>query len=207
MYTFFLLALLSIIFLFLAGFNNRKKWVYFVIWQVLVGILAYQRIFVTSPIIFLPILLLSAFLSYLMIFKGDHREVNYQWLFALHVIRIPVEFELYQLYLKKQIPIIMTFAGWNFDIAIGLSALIVLLLSFFKKLPSTFLIIWNVLGCCFLLSIVSFAILSSPVPIQIFGIDQPNIAVLKFPYYLLPTCIVPIVFIAHLSMLRSLLAK
>ncbi len=99
----------------------------------------------------------------------------------------------------------MTFAGWNFDILIGLSALIILLyqISSKRKVSRHFSIIWNIIGIIFLLFIVSLAILSSPLPIQQFAFAQPNIAVLEFPYCFLPTCVVPIVLISHILLINE----
>ncbi len=99
----------------------------------------------------------------------------------------------------------MTFKGWNFDILIGFSALVLLVYALItnKKFNKQFFIIWNIIGIVFLLFIVALAILSSPLPIQQLAFEQPNIAVLEFPYCLLPTCVVPIVLMSHILLLRS----
>jgi hypothetical protein len=94
----------------------------------------------------------------------------------------------------------MTFSGWNFDILTGISAFLLLLYIVLtkRKLNSLFFLVWNIIGILFLLIIVSLAILSAPFPIQQFAFNQPNIAVLEFPYCFLPTCVVPIVLLSHL---------
>jgi hypothetical protein len=99
----------------------------------------------------------------------------------------------------------MTFKGWNFDILIGISALVILLyqLTSKRKMNRQFLIVWNIIGIVFLMFIVSLAILSSPLPIQQFAFDQPNIGLLEFPYCFLPTCIVPIVLMSHILLLNE----
>lgn len=207
MYSFLVLAFLSIGFLFLSGFRDWKKLSLFIIWQILVSVVAYQGLFMKTPILFIPVLLISILLSYGVILRGKQSKINFRWLLAIHLIRIPVEIGLYQLYLDKQLPQVMTFTGWNFDIVIGISAFVILLLSYFTNLHAKFLLIWNVVSSAFLLFIVCLAVLSSPLPIQLLGSDQPNIAVLQFPHYLLPTCIVPVVFTAHLAMIMSLKTK
>ncbi|WP_282049738.1 hypothetical protein [Maribacter aquivivus] len=125
---------------------------------------------------------------------------------GIHIIRIPVELCLYQLFLKGQIPEIMTFTGWNFDILIGLSAVVILIYQYVKKknLARQYFLFWNVIGLLFLSVIVIIAILSSPLPIQQFAFEQPNIALLEFPYSFLPTCIVPIVLISHFLLIKHL---
>ena len=55
-----------------------------------------------------------------------------------------------------------------------------------------------------LANIVVNALLSTPTPIQKFAFDQPNIAILNFPFSWLPTFIVPIVLFGHLASIRQL---
>ncbi len=133
-------------------------------------------------------------------------KLNTNYLLGIHIIRIPVELCLYQLFLKGQIPEIMTFTGWNFDILIGLSAVVILIYQYVKKknLARQYFLFWNVIGLLFLSVIVIIAILSSPLPIQQFAFEQPNIALLEFPYSFLPTCIVPIVLISHFLLIKHL---
>lgn len=51
------------------------------------------------------------------------------------------------------------------------------------------------------LQVVVTGILSFPSPIQVWSANQPNIAVLYFPYVWLPGIIVPMVVFAHLVVL------
>jgi hypothetical protein len=101
----------------------------------------------------------------------------------------------------------MTFQGYNFDILIGLSAVAILLYGSVTHNPlsKSFVLIWNLTGLLFLTIIVVMAILSSPLPIQQFAFQQPNVAVLKFPYVFLPAYIVPIVYLSHLLTIDSYL--
>lgn len=135
--------------------------------------------------------------------------LEYRYAMLVHALRIPVEITLYYLFLQKQVPEIMTFNGLNFDIVIGISALIFFMLSqLFKiNLGKKTLMVWNIIGLLFLLNIVVMAILSAPLPIQQLSFEQPNIAVLSFPYILLPSFIVPIVFLTHIISIKQLTAK
>lgn len=133
-------------------------------------------------------------------------SLNIRTLTILHTIRIPVELVLFWLYNHKVIPEIMTFEGRNLDILSGLSAPLIYYLAFIKQIwVRQILILWNSLCLCLLINIVSIAILSAPFSFQKFGLDQPNIAVLYFPFVWLPCCVVPLVFLAHLSAFRLLL--
>jgi hypothetical protein len=102
----------------------------------------------------------------------------------------------------------MTFEGRNFDILAGITAPFVAYVGITKgKLNKSVLLIWNILCLGLLLNIVINALLSAPSPIQQFAFDQPNVAILNFPYSWLPTCIVPIVLFAHLAAIRQLTRK
>ncbi|MGN6647117.1 MAG: hypothetical protein ACTHJT_11360 [Cytophaga sp.] len=126
----------------------------------------------------------------------------------LHVIRIPVELVLFWLFLHKTIPELMTFEGRNFDILAGITAPIIAYLgSTQKKISRKTLLIWNFICLILLINIVVNAFLSVPSPVQQFAFDQPNIAILYFPFSWLPTFVVPVVLFAHLASIRQLLKK
>lgn len=126
----------------------------------------------------------------------------------LNVVRIPVEIVLFWLFLNKAVPELMTFTGINFDIIAGFTAPFIAYYGFKKDvLNRKFILFWNTICLGLLVNIVVIAILSIPSPMQKFGFDQPNIAVLNFPFSWLPTFIVPIVFFGHLVSIRQLLKK
>lgn len=138
-----------------------------------------------------------------LIDKLDPAKLTY-----LHVVRIPVEITLLYLFLYKQVPQLMTFEGRNFDILSGLSAPVVAYFGYKKmKLSKTILLIWNFICLGLLINIVINAVLSVPFPFQKFAFDQPNTAVLYFPFVWLPACIVPLVLFAHLSCIRRLVLQ
>jgi hypothetical protein len=124
---------------------------------------------------------------------------------AIHSLRLPIELVLYQLFVLKLVPQIMTFEGYNFDIVMGVSALFIFLYQFStKRKPSVrFFLVWNVIGLFFLITIVGIALLSAPLPMQKFAFNQPNIAVLKFPFIFLPAYLVPVVFLSHLLSIKK----
>lgn len=126
----------------------------------------------------------------------------------LHTIRIAVELVLYWLFLHKTVPELMTFEGRNFDIIAGLTAPLIVYFGFVKnRLSNKTLLIWNFICLGLLINIVVNAILSAPFPFQQFAFDQPNIAVLYFPFNLLPAVVVPLVLFSHLAAIRTLLKK
>lgn len=123
----------------------------------------------------------------------------------LHVVRIFVEIILFLLFLYKYVPKLMTFEGRNFDIIAGLTAPFVAYYGFVKHtLNKNFLLVWNVISLLLLLNIVVNAVLSAPFSFQQFAFDQPNVAVLYFPFVWLPAFIVPVVLFSHLVLIRRL---
>ena len=126
----------------------------------------------------------------------------------LHVVRVPVELVLFGLFLQGAVPQLMTFEGRNWDVLAGLTAPVVAYLAFRKKVVGRKgLLLWNILSLASLLNILVNALLSVPSPIQRFAFEQPNVAVLHFPYVWLPACVVPIVLLAHLAAIRQLTRK
>jgi len=115
---------------------------------------------------------------------------------------------LLNLSMQKLVPQLMTFEGRNFDIISGITAPLVYYFGFVKpKLGRKTLLVWNFICLALLLNIVINAVLSIPSPFQKFAFEQPNIAVLYFPFVWLPCCVVPIVLFAHLTAIKQLLNK
>ncbi len=126
----------------------------------------------------------------------------------LHFVRVLVELILWRLFIYKLVPELMTFEGRNFDILAGLTAPFIAYYGFVKrKLSNRFMLVWNVICLLLLLNIVINAILSAPSLFQQFAFEQPNIAVLYFPYVWLPSFIVPVVLFSHLVLIRRLMKK
>ena len=195
--------------------NSRQSLMIILIWLVIQSAIAltglYQVTKDSPPWPFLMIappmiLIIGLFTSK----KGKHfiDGLNLKHLTLLHTIRIPIEIVLYWLCLYKTVPVLMTFEGRNFDILSGLSAPFIYYFGFIKKsMSKKVILVWNFICLGLLLNIVINAILSIPLPFQKFGFEQPNIAVLYFPFIWLPCFIVPLVLFSHLSSIRLLINK
>lgn len=132
-------------------------------------------------------------------------NINLQRLTFFHSIRVPVEIVLTLLFHQGLVSEYMTIEGTNFDLFSGITAPIVGYLAFRttnenKKL----LLVWNVICLLLLLNVVITAVFAFPSPFQKLAFDQPNIAVLYFPFNLLPSVIVPTVLFGHLAAIRRL---
>ena len=127
----------------------------------------------------------------------------------ISIVRIPVEIVLYLLYQNKQIPVLMTFAGRNYDILAGLTAPVIYLVCFKdgRLTNKRAFLIWNIFALALLLNIVINAVLSAPFPFQKFGFDQPNKAIFYFPLCWLPGFIVVTVLFSHLVSIRRISIK
>lgn len=185
------------------------------LWIIVQAILGLNFVFSSDTTVFPPkIAIMGVFpatLSIMLVFltRGGRKFIDGLPLLNLtylHVGRIPVEITLYLLFINGTVPELMTFEGRNFDILAGISAPFVAYFGISKKkMAKGSLLAWNVICLCLLINIVANAFLSVPSPIQKFGFDQPNIAVLYFPFSLLPAFIVPVMFFSHLVSIRQLL--
>lgn len=149
--------------------------------------------------------LLTIILLFIFARKNFLARLPLKTLTWLHVVRVPVEIVLLWLFFAKQVPQLMTFEGRNFDILSGITAPFVAWLAFRgDKVNRPLLIIWNIFALLLLVNIVFHAVLSIPTPLQKFAFDQPNVAVLYFPFIWLPSVVVPIVLFCHLVSLWRL---
>ena len=180
--------------------------------QSVVGLNGFYKITDTTPprfiLLILPPLLLIIGLFVTKSGRAFIDRLDIRWLTLLHTIRIPVEIVLLLLFIQKLVPGIMTFEGRNLDILSGISAGVVYFFALAKgRMNSRLLIAWNFICLALLLNIVVIAVLSAPFAFQRFGFDQPNVALLAFPYVWLPCCVVPLVLFSHVASLRQLLVK
>ncbi len=149
--------------------------------------------FATSASIFILLFVIPAGRRFL-------NGVNTGTLTLLHVVRIPVEIGLFILATWKQVPWSMTFAGYNFDILAGLTAPLIWWLGYHKRILSPRIVIaWNAAALILLLIIVVTAAGALPSPIQAWDFNQPNYAVMHFPFIWLPSVIVPLVLFSHIA--------
>jgi hypothetical protein len=199
--------------------HTRKKatpiFIGMTIWLIIQAVLTLKNIYNSDTNSFPPKIILAGVLPTILTIislfttsKGKQfiDSLPLKNLTYLNVVRIPVEIVLFWLFLNKAIPELMTFEGRNFDILAGISAPIISYFGLTKtKLNRQTILIWNFICLGLLVNIVVNALFSTPSPIQKFAFDQPNIAILNFPFSWLPTFIVPIVLFGHLSSIRQLI--
>ena len=199
--------------------KTRKKaipiFIGLIIWLVVQAILSLKNIYNSNTNLFPPKIVLTGILpticTIILLFVTEKgREfidsLPLKNMTYLHVVRILVEIVLFWLFLYKAIPELMTFEGRNFDILAGITAPFIAYFGLTKaKLSRHRILVWNIICLGLLMNVVVNALLSAPSPLQKFAFDQPNIAILYFPFCWLPTFIAPIALLGHLVSIRQLL--
>jgi hypothetical protein len=182
-------------------------------WLLLTGLLAFRGFYLDTSGIPPKFLLAVAPPLLLIIFsfissRGRRfmDSLSLRALTLISIVRFPVELVLYWLFLNGAVPELMTFAGRNFDVLAGITAPIIYYTCFQGEVVThrKLLLGWNVVCLGLLLNIVINAVLSAPFRFQQFGFDQPNKAVLYFPFVWLPSFIVMVVLFSHLVSIRRL---
>lgn len=206
-------ALLTVFLFFKASRGSVVTLLIILGWMALQGLIAFKGFYTKTdsipPRFFLTVV--PALLCIIILFvTGNGRQyvdsLDLRWLTLLHTIRIPVELVLLWLSLHKAVPQLMTFEGRNFDILSGLTASIIYALAFSRNgVKRKLLLVWNFVCLALLINIVVLAVLSAPFPFQRLAFEQPNIAVLYFPFVWLPCCVVPLVLLSHLAAINQLL--
>ncbi|MGV0752065.1 hypothetical protein [Empedobacter brevis] len=186
-----------------------------IIWLTIQAVLTLKNVYNSDTNSFPPKILLFGILPTLLAIvvlfsmkKGQQfiDSLSLKKITYLNIVRLPVEIVLFWLFLNKAIPELMTFEGRNLDIIAGITAPMVAYFGLVKeKINHKTILIWNFICLGLLINIVVNAFLSAPSPIQKFAFEQPNIAILNFPFSWLPTFIVPIVLFGHLVSIRQLL--
>jgi len=211
----FLLTVILTFLLFINAVKNKATVaIILVVWLAVTGILSFKGVFQDTsaipPRLMIGIAPAILFIILLLTTKNGRRftdNIDLNKLTLVHIVRVPVEITLFMLSTHKLIPELMTFAGRNLDILSGITAPIMYFVCFKNSQLKnrTLLLIWNFICLGLLLNIVINAILAAPFPFQQFAFDQPNIAILYFPFTWLPCFIVMIVLYSHLAAIRRLI--
>lgn len=203
---FLLVAILTIGIFHFSNGRPKKLTLIILIWSVLQSIIAftgfYEKTDLIPPrflIVLIPVVLAIVFGLMKKPLNWVIKNRNTELSTFLHTIRLPVEIVLFYLFVYNLLPELMTYEGRNFDILAGISAPIIGVLWLRKIIGRTTLLIWNFLGLLLILFVFGNGILSSELPIQMFGFEQSTIAPNYFPFILLPATIVPIVIYTHIT--------
>ena len=209
---FFLVTVLAgVVLLWLAVCGKRAAIMVALLWMVVQAAIARSGFYLVTDSL-PPRLLLAAapplvLIAVLFLNRRGRRFVDgmsLQWSVLLHTVRVLVEISLYLLFLYKEVPAQMTFERGNLDLLAGLSAPLIWWAYARKYVGRRGLLVWNILALASVLNAFGRAILSAPFRFQQFAFDQPTIAILRFPFVLLPAFLVPAVLFCHFAVFRKL---
>jgi len=186
----------------------------FVIWLGIHSFLASHDFYTSSytlpPRAFLMIVpsILAIFTVLFFLWKSNYfSQLSLSTMTYIQAFRFPLELIVFTGFAASgTIPEIMTYKGNNPDILIGISAPVIGYLYFSRKnISINVLLAWNVISLLMLFNITTIAIFSMPYPFQQFGLDQPNIALLNFPFIFLPSLLVGIAYFCHIISIHKIL--
>jgi hypothetical protein len=136
---------------------------------------------------------------------GDRlaRGLPLSYLVGFQAFRFPLELAMHRAYSEGLMPVQMSYAGRNFDIVTGITALVLGGVLLRVRLPSWVVLAWNLMGLGLLCNILGVAVLSTPM-FAYFGPDRLNVWVMWMPYTLLPAVMVVAAWAGHLIVFRAL---
>jgi hypothetical protein len=157
-------------------------------------------------ILVVPMLILSFALGLSRLGEAVAMKTPLAALVAFHAFRLPLELVMHRAAADGVMPDQMTFTGANFDIATGVTALLLAPALAFGNVPRSVVVAWNALGSALLLAIIVIAIASMPT-FHAFGADpaRMNTWVQFFPFVWLPAALVTSAIFGHVVLWRRLL--
>jgi hypothetical protein len=161
------------------------------------------------PILVLTQLIFVVWLAWFSRWSGYLAQIPQIALVGLQCFRIPVEFLLAELAVRKLLAIEMTFYGRNFDILAGATAIMlaIWLRRDGEESLRPIVLGWNVMGLCLVTAVLAHGMLSVPYPFQLLHLSVPTFVVASFPVVWLATVLVPIAYLLHIVSIRRCLAE
>jgi hypothetical protein len=125
-------------------------------------------------------------------------------LIGFQVFRVGVELTITELYFNGLGPRLLTLAGGNIELLIGLSAPIVAWITARSAAGGRIAFGWNLLGVFSLLNVAVRAVLSAPGRLNLIHAEVPNVAFGDFPFGLIPGFMAPLALSMHILAFRAL---
>ena len=124
-------------------------------------------------------------------------------LVGFQAFRLPLELLMHEAARAGVMPSLLSFSGWNFDVATGTLALPVAALVAAGRAPRWLVGAWNALGCCALAMIAVIAVVTAPF-VRACGPEQSNDWVAYLPFVFLPGVMVVAALAGHVLVWRRL---
>jgi len=136
------------------------------------------------------------------------RVLPLRGLIWIQTFRIPLEIIQWIGFEGEYVPVQMTFMGLNYDIMVGLSALLAGS-AFFRRdrVRRTEALIWNLFGLGLLLNMQVVLIFSVPSPFQVWESEIPYWSIGTAPFIWIPGFLTPVGILAHVYSLFNVWAR
>lgn len=210
----FLLAVLSIAFSSRRGLATKTSMIalLLLLWLIFQSTLSLNAWYMdrssTIPHIVFPLavnigLIVLAFLTPLG--RKFIDSLSLRFLLWIHLLRVPIELSFFWIAQSKQAPWEMTFPQMNYDILFGFTSPIFIILYIYKKkISKRAFLIWNELGLISACWILILSVGAIPSSFQFIGFEQPNYAMLHFPFIWWPSFLSMAMIFTHLVTIRRL---
>jgi hypothetical protein len=184
------------------------------VWLGYAGIMGYSGI-VGDPTRMPPgiFLLLTPIVAFVAIVLGRSPVGRYLaasfplgLIFALQSFRIGVELTLSSLHEVGLTTRLLTLAGGNVEILIGISAPVIALIATRGTAGRRIALAWNVIGLLSLLNVATRAVLTAPGPLNLIHAELPNVAMGMFPFSYIPGFMAPLAMMLHVLAFRAIRA-
>ena len=182
------------------------------LWLIYVGLIGYLGVIRNTTMrppgaayLFVPVVLfLVIFISRTRPAVGaDHASAIPLWLLlGAQCFRVVVELFIHQLWKAGLVPKMLTFAGANVDIYVGISAPLIAWLATRGRGGLRLAFAWNILGLLALANVVTRAVGTAPGPFNFIHAEVPDLMIGTFPYMFIPGFFVPLAVALHVLSLR-----
>ena len=162
----------------------------------------FQRLLlaVALPLAIVVLLLFSRFFTLIL------RELPIRWLVYFQACRIVTELFFWMGMKGGYIPVQMTFEWLNYDIVVGITALMAGYVFFSRGRYRRFEgILWNTFGIASLANVLFISLFSLPGPHRAFATTPDSAFLTLTPFIWLPGFIFPLALAAHVFSLKKLL--
>jgi hypothetical protein len=159
----------------------------------------------TMVFVLLPTMLLAIGLALSPLGRRIALGVPLAVLVGYQGFRVVVELMLHRAYREGLMPVQMSFAGRNFDVVTGISAILLGAWLATGGRSRAVVALWNTLGLALLLNVLIVAMMSAPTPFRVFMNEPSNLWITRAPWVWLPAVMVLMALFGHVLVYRRLL--
>jgi hypothetical protein len=149
-----------------------------------------------------PVLLFVVFVVRSNIGAGVAAAIPLWLILGFESFRIGVELLIHRLWEDGLVPKLLTYAGGNVDMFVGLSAPIIAWIATRGRLGLRLAMGWNVLGLLSLANVAASSVLTGP--LKLISTEVPNVAMGFFPYTFIPGFLAPLAVTLHVLAIRAI---